>query len=174
MLYLAEKTACIATHSAISPAQAGKVWKPHSFGRGVEVASKPFPFAHLKKGNPTVRRAAPVEWIHHWKESCPANQPGSLPLLLPEKGEEKHPKRYPKNIPVKQLPLPLSAPRPVTALPYSVRGSKGWVGNGLSGERFRNGLAVCLKSQEYALSPGELKDGFLYPFLLEVPRASEA
>ncbi len=133
MLYLAEKTACIATHSAISPAQAGKVWKPHSFGLGVEVASKPFPFAHLKKGNPTVRRAAPVEWIHHRKESCPANQPGSLPLLLPEKGEEKHPKRYPKKFPVKQLPLPLSAPRPVTALPYSVRGSKGWVGNGLSG-----------------------------------------
>ena len=43
MLYLAEKTAGIATHSAISPAQAGKVWKPHSFDRGVEVATKPFP-----------------------------------------------------------------------------------------------------------------------------------
>ena len=103
MLYLAEKTAGIATHSAISPAQAGKVWKPHSFGRGVEVASKPFPFAHLKKGNPTVRRAAPVEWNHHQKESCSAILPGSLPLLLPEKEEEKHPKRHKENLPVKQL-----------------------------------------------------------------------
>ena len=38
------QTASVARFSiAISPAQAGKVWKPHSFDRGVEVATKPFP-----------------------------------------------------------------------------------------------------------------------------------
>ncbi|MFR4050105.1 MAG: hypothetical protein ACLT05_10165 [Segatella copri] len=57
----------------------------------------------MKKGCPTSKRAAPVEWNHHQKESCSAILPGSLPLLLPEKEEEKHPKRHKENLPVKQL-----------------------------------------------------------------------
>lgn len=133
MLYLAEKTAGIATHSAISPAQAGKVWKPHSFDRGVEVATKPFPCQVWRRG------VQPVRGLRRWNGTTIRRSPAQPSYQVAFRFYFRKKKR--RNIQNgtrkifrwSSFHLPLSAPHPATALPYSVRGSKGWVRKRLPG-----------------------------------------
>ena len=111
MLYLAEKTAGIATHSAISRAEKeGEETTYVSSFMGVEAWRKNEAldsFDVLKKGNLVTVEGyfKPEEWTDAESGAKRSRivMVATKFYLAPEKEEEKHPKRHKENLPVKQL-----------------------------------------------------------------------